>query len=168
MLAERPFAVRPIALGSLDDAVLTALYDYWRSRAAGRRFPLRAEILPEDMATHLHRLALLEVAFEPPFFSFRLIGGTAQLVLGNHMTGKPLDAVQPKAQASALVELCQAVVVEEAPQCRELTLKPRGLRRFTYRALALPLSSDGERIDRVLLAANWDADQSPLLQDVAV
>ena len=166
MLAERPFTVRPILVGALDDAALRALHDYWEARAAGRRFPLRAEILPEDMGEHLHRLALVEVALEPPYLRFRLLGATAQLVFGSYLSGRPLDEVEPEAQASALNELCQSVVLEEAPQCREIDLR-LGMRRFVYRALALPLSMEGVRIDRVLLSVNWNADQSPVPPEVS-
>lgn len=152
-------------IGSLDDDELMALHHYWLSRAAGRQVPLRSKVLPEEMGAHLHRLALLEVSFEQPFFHFRLAGATAQAVFGSHVAGKPLEAVEPKAQASALIELCQAVVLEEQPQVREIALK-QGLRRFTYRAMALPMTADGERVDRVLLAVNWDKDQAPLAQSV--
>lgn len=160
MYSQRPFAARPVPLEALDDDILSGLYGYWRERAGERAFPLRADILPEDMAQVLDRLALIEVLLEPPFFSFRLVGGTAQLVLGPHLTGKGIDAVEPEAHSAALSDLCQAVLLGEEPQLREIAIS-RGLRSFTYRALALPLSSDGERIDRLLLAISWQGDQAP-------
>ena len=161
MLVERPFVSRQLAIEALDDAVLKGVLDYWRSRKGDRAVPLRAEILPEDMAPYLHRLALLEVLVEPPYFRFRLVGGTAQLVFGVQVTGRSLEAVQHPAHAAALRDLCQAIVLQEQPQCREISIR-QGQRHFAYRLIGLPLSSDGSRIDRLLLAPNWSEDQVPI------
>lgn len=160
MYAERPFVVRPISVEALDDDILSGLYGYWRERAGTRAYPLRSDILPEDMAQVLDRLALLEVLPEAPHFRFRLIGGTAQLALGARLTGKSLEAIEPKAHSEAIVDLCQSVVLSAVPEVREIALT-QGPHSFTYSMLVLPLSTEGEGVDRLLVAISWSGDQAP-------
>ena len=160
MYAERPFLVRQVSVEALEDDILNGLYGYWRERAGPRPYPLRSDILPEDMAQVLDRLALLEVLPEAPYFGFRLVGGTAQLVLGARLTGKKIDAIEPAAHAKAVADLCQSVLINEAPEVREIVLT-QDLDKFTYSMLALPLSTEGEEIDRLLLAISWSGDQAP-------
>ena len=164
MYAEQPFVVRPVSVEALDDDILNGLYGYWRERAGRRAYPLRSDILPEDMAQVLDRLALLEVMPEPPYYGFRLVGGTAQLVLGPRLTGKGIDAVEPAAHGEAVADLCRSVVLNKAPDVCEIALT-QGLNSFTYRMLALPLSTEGEEIDRLLLAISWTGDQAPFLMN---
>lgn len=163
MLAERPFVVRPLAVASLTDEPLKSLLAYWSERKGERAYPLRQDILPEDMASLLDRLALLEVLDDKPGFRFRLVGGSLQLVLGNGLTGQELERVKPAAQAEGLRNCCLAALREEHPQAAQFELRNQP-RSFTYRVLVLPLSSKGTHIDRLLLAANWDWDQAPMLQ----
>ena len=160
MYSVQPFVVRPVSVEALDDDVLSGLYGYWRERAGSRAYPLRSDILPEHMAQVLDRLALLEVLSGPPFFRFRLIGGTAQLVIGSQLTGKGLDEVVPVAHAAALTDVCQSVVLDQEPQVREIAINI-GRHSFTYQVLVLPLSNEGEAIDRLLLAISWNGDQAP-------
>lgn len=160
MYAERPLVARPLSVEALDDDILNGLHGYWRERAGRRAYPLRADILPEDMAQVLDRLALVEVLPEEESLRFRLVGGTAQLVLGAHLAGKSLEAIEPAAHAAAVTDLCRAVVAGGAPEVREIDLT-QDLHSFTYRMLALPLSTEGDRVDRLLLAISWASDQAP-------
>ena len=160
MYAERPLVARPISVEALDDDILNGLYGYWRERAGRRAYPLRSDILPEDMAQVLDRLALLELVAEGPDFSFRLVGGTAQLVLGTGLTGQRIGAVEPSEHAQAVADLCHSVLHNEAPEVREIDLT-QDLHKFTYRMLVLPLSTEGDSIDRLLVAISWSPDQAP-------
>ena len=158
---EVSFAARSVPVERIGDRSLQELLAYWESRRAGRPFPLRAELLPEDMARLLTRIALVEVAGGDTRFRFRVVGSSLQHALGLDPTGHTLDAITPAAYRDLFAAHFRAVLWSSAPHCRVLEIR-RGLRSFTYRCLVLPASQTGEQLDRLLVAANWDEEQAPV------
>ncbi|MCG8357938.1 MAG: PAS domain-containing protein [Kiloniellales bacterium] len=161
MQNEPSFTARSVDLEQLDDAKLEALLAYWEARRGGHVYPMRRDLLPEDMASLLTRLALVDVLDDRIKFRFRLVGSLLQHAFGVDPTGSALETIAPAAYRDLFAAHFRAVLWSEAPLCRQIEIR-RGLRSFTFRCLVLPVSEDGSHLDRLLVAANWGDREAPV------
>lgn len=131
--------------GETRDDALKRLYRYWTERRGGKRFPSRDDIDPLDFGYALGRVSLIDVMENPRRFRYRLVSTSLTALLGYEMTGKFLDEIPETETRAYTLKLYAAAIENRAPlHVRDdVTLDGR---RWTYEALLLPLSSDGETI----------------------
>ena len=77
--------------------------------------PRRADILPEDIATALGWVNLLEVRDTPPRFRFRLVGSMIAEVQGRDYTNCTIDDIAPSEYRTAIVKTYKEAVAAAAP-----------------------------------------------------
>ena len=131
-------------------ARLGDLTAYWDAKRGGRRMPGMGEIDPVEMAKHLGRLCLIDVSREPMRFRWRLMGSSVVDTLRLDATGDYLDEADGPAAFESIAESCRWVVRERAPLRSVGTLPHAGFGRIGYESVELPLSGDGENVDRIL------------------
>jgi len=68
---------------------------YWDRKRGSRAMPVRADIDPLDLRTHLGSLVLIDVLPGMTDFGMRLIGSTIVEALGRDSTGKLLSPLMP-------------------------------------------------------------------------
>jgi hypothetical protein len=132
-----------------DDADLKRLHRYWTERRGERLFPSRADIDPVDFGYALGRISLVDV-LDGPRFRYRLVATRLTDHLGYEMTGKFLDEL-PDAETR---DYARRFYVEALARRRPLHHREAVVlddRRWRQEALILPLSSDGEGIDMLLV-----------------
>jgi len=150
---EAPFGpIAPATPQTITDDSLRLLYTYWRSKCRGRRMPSRADIDPTEMGFILGWMNLIDVLHDPFRFRFRLQGTMLAASSGVEMTGRFLEE-HPHPDHRAFLRRIWELTVER----REPTLL-RHERKITnrsriYESLRLPLSSDGDAIDMLMVAA---------------
>ena len=142
-------------IDGLDDPKLREIFDYWEGCRALRRWPLRQDIRPEQIAKHLSRISLVEVRRSPLAFVFRLAGNEDEGVYGISAKGRNLNEVKPPRFASMLREHYEMALLQHRPIYHEITLG-WGEHQRKLRRLLLPLSSDGTQLNQILSASNWD------------
>jgi len=148
--APAPIASAPLVI---EDEALVRLYAYWDGKRAGRRFPARADIHPLDFAYLLGWVMLIDVAYQPLSFRFRLYGSELAGNMNFDLTGKDL-AEHPDPEFRTRTARVWAEVVDGGqPTCSKYDGWVDG-RLMRYEALRLPLSSDGETIDMLLVAVH--------------
>lgn len=134
------------------------LWDYW-NRCRGDRFaPTRAEIVPADIKAILRSILLIDVVGPPEHFVYRLTGTAADAVHGHALTGKSILAQKPEAFAALLLKDMQRLVEDRTPQRVAFDFDYGKGERRHYEVLRLPLSEDGENVDRLLCFADYQAD----------
>ena len=144
-----PASAVPVLLRSAD---LRRLWEYWERRRGGRRMPARADIDPAEFKPLIGRVSVIDVIGEDRLsFRFRLAATPFCLALGREMTGKMLDEL-PGPETRAFLETNYLEVVRTA---RPLALS--GAIRLDERdwmgeSLILPLSAEGDRVERLLAA----------------
>lgn len=137
------------------------LYDYWRARRGDRRAPARADIDPLDLPDLLPGLWLIDVAADPIDFRIRLAGTGLYRIVGRDITGARFrDLFQGPEGAAIFDEYC-GVVARWTPHFAVHTVRWANRDHVRYRRLALPLSSDGVRVDMLL----GHAEEAPLETD---
>jgi hypothetical protein len=133
-------------------APLPRLLDYWEGKRAGRPMPSWAGMDPLDFSYMLGRVSLVEVHPGPPRrFRYRVVATTLALQLGYEMTGRFTDEI-PEPQVRAYVEAQYGQLVDARVPLVDGGERMLDGRRWNHQCLYLPLSSDGETVDRLLAA----------------
>src|SRR3954468_7727291 len=125
-------------------------YDYWDLKRAGRRWPTRDDIDPTEMRFALGNIDLIEIAYDPLVFRFRLSGSNIDRDEGFNMQGKTLDDYPLPQHREAIRQTYLRVLEAGKPDYEELQRIDEG-RALHFGRLILPLSDDGSRIDMFLM-----------------
>jgi hypothetical protein len=130
--------------------VLQRLYSYWQERRGARAFPARRDVDPLDFSYALGHVSLIDVAYEPLRFRFRLVPSTIAHYLGYEATGKDVDAIPEPELRACLIASYTKVVAERRPLFSTAEPILDG-RRWRYEVAYLPLSADGTTIDMLMV-----------------
>ncbi|HEX3885674.1 MAG TPA: PAS domain-containing protein [Stellaceae bacterium] len=148
----------PEIVPDIANAKLKRLYEYWATKRGDRRFPARADIDPVDMAFALGNVILAEVLPEtPPRFRIRLHGTTLTRRVGYDLTGKMLDEM-PVPEFRDLSTRSFTKVAQTGEPLHVLADRLVDARMQRYEAILMPLSSDGQRVDMLLVGLSYDGD----------
>ena len=138
---------------------LKRLLNDWEDRRRGRAFPSRADFDPSDLKYILGNLSLVDVAYNPLRFRYRVYGTNLSERTGKEMTNKSVDDLPDATGAIRVKSHFIEVVESRAPTVFA------GYHRFQdtgmpsdCEALMLPLSSDGAVIDMLMTAVVWDVE----------
>ena len=149
-----------IPLTSVTSSCIAAFDAYWHAKANGGRFPARSDIDPADFKKVLPNIILLNVFHDPFRISVRL-------------RGTRIDEFRPKGKWEYLHEANTFDRGRREDYLREMEFVVRNRRPvyardwMTSRFGALcdlyagiwPLSSDGERIDMLVVIEDFDSLQ---------
>ncbi len=135
---------------STSDQRLLRLYHYWNGRRGSRRFPGRDNISPVDFKYALGRVSVIEIHRGPLRFYHRLVATRFTAHLGYEMTGKYVDDIPELAMREFLRAFYELALERRAP-FHETGKVLIGNRKWWHETLSLPLASDGENVDMLLI-----------------
>jgi len=139
-----------------------AFYRYWDGKRRGRRMPSRADIDPLEMKPWLAGTALVDVtragpgSLRPYELRYRLIGTRPTLLRNRDVTGMRVESGYFGANLEAALENYR-LVIEQKTLVYDWDRTPAtdGFAREAE-TLLLPLSTDGENVDMVLVYQEVD------------
>lgn len=135
---------------------LRELYAYWDGKRGARSMPARADLDPIDVRAVIGNIILVDViAGEPLTFRIRLHGTNLSERVRFDLTGKMLDEM-PQAEFRELTQKSFTRVVQTKEPLHAYRDGVLDNRRRVYETLILPLSSDGENVDRILCGLFYD------------
>ena len=135
---------------------LRQLYEYWLEKRGERTMPARADLDPIDIRFVIGDVILADVIDEtPPRFRIRLHGTNLSERTNFDLTGKMLDDM-PAPEFRDLSRRSFTKVVQTRKPLHALAERPLDGRKQRYEAVILPLSADGERVDRLLVGMIYD------------
>lgn len=142
-------------------ATTAGFYHYWNSKRRGRRMPSRADIDFLEMKPWFAGTALIGVTRNPTApngyeLRYHLVGTQPTLLRGQDVTGMRVDIGYFGADLAAALENYR-LVIEQKTLVFDWDRTPSGdgtLREGE--TLLLPLSSDGENVDMVLVYQEVD------------
>lgn len=149
------------ALDLIRDPELRELHDYWLNKHRDGRLPRRGDIDPLELPRLLKNLALLEVVGDAEDFAFILVGSRFEEAYGRTLKGVTLGNLREEIKETSSVGDYVAAVRSGEPQYQQASLKEYGQEHWICRCLILPLSSDGERVDCLLLGALFSSVGDP-------
>ena len=135
---------------------LRQLYDYWDEKRGARAMPARADIDPIDMRFAIGDMIMIDVIDgEPPRFRIRLHGTNLSERTNFDLTGKMLDEMPaPEFRALANQTFRHVVQTKEPLHAQRERLLDNRMQR--YEAVILPLSSNAETVDRLIVGLIYE------------
>jgi hypothetical protein len=131
--------------------LLDRLLALWNDKCAGGALPARADFDVLELRDWLGHLMLVEVRRGGAEFYYRLYGSALAAAFGRDLTGKTSEALPPETQDTVHREYRAAVQTR-----RPIIIEHERYAPHSYRAavkLVLPLASDGETVDLLLVGA---------------
>ena len=129
---------------------LLSLFDYWNKKRGGRRFILRSELEPGEIAPLLPLVFILEVQQKPRRYLIRLMGTEIATRLGGDSTGRYVDELDFGSTKKQVLAGYDHVVDNAEPHLSFSAFTQGGRRKLQVERLALPMSTDGLAIDLIL------------------
>ncbi len=142
------------------DPILVRIFDYWSMKRGARPMPSRADIDPTELRSLVTHVMLYDVVLPGPRFFIRLVGQAIVDFVGVNNAGKWAPDTLPPPAAARMVEILGSVVTNRAPRFRAgyaYWQLDKSYRKFE--ACFLPLSSDGETVDKILSGNTFATDQ---------
>lgn len=130
---------------------LRALLAFWRERAGGGDVPLAQDMEPADLRTWLDHLVVMDVVPRGGGYAYSYYGKSFAESFGENRIGQKLERLPPEQQA-LLQEEYERVRAGRVPVSRVYRADFDGVEQ-TWERLVLPLSTDGETVDKLLVAA---------------
>lgn len=135
-------------------ADLRRMFDYWRSKRAGRKMPSRSDLDPADIKTLLPNVILVDVQYnsaEEADFVYRLLGTREVEIRGENPTGKRVAEAYHGPSPENALGCYQTVVDHRAPYLDDDYFLRDGDDYADEANIFLPLSGDGERVTMILV-----------------
>ena len=128
------------------------LYEYWDSKRAGRAMPARGDIDPTDIPDLLSSLTIIDVEEQDgeKRFRHRLIGTSVVSFLGRDCTGTLVGENFGGSPFEAHIHQTLLRVLDCKQPLLDRVERPWSTVN-AYNRLILPLSKDGETVDKFLL-----------------
>lgn len=112
--------------------------------------PARRDFEPSDFPSLLPNLFIFDVLYDPRDYVLRLLGTNLVAVLGRDYTGAHFDEMYQGATAATLREQYDWVVDHKEPVYDRLDASWMEKDYISYERLLLPLSSEGDKVDKLL------------------
>ena len=146
--SQSPEAPAPLPLDQLSQR-MARLMAYWQVQRGDKEMAARADIDPLDMGFALGALVLFDVEGCGQY-RYRVYGSHFVDQLGRELTGRSLDSHPEKSQIPLMRRSLNEAVGARRPIARRGSKFVRGdLQR--YAGLFLPLSSDRQSVDQILM-----------------
>ena len=130
-----------------------AMYRYWRSKCQGDRLPRRADIDPLEFPRLLPNVTIVEVVADERRYIYRLVGTKEVEVRGRDPTGRSvLEGFFGPSVEDAL-RCYDTVVASRLPYYDDEPYVTPDRRYSDDETLFLPLSEDGDTVNRILVLA---------------
>jgi hypothetical protein len=144
MLSARAFRAQLVMLGQRE------LFDYWLRAADGRRMPARSNLDPLKVPRLLPHMGLIDLRTGPAEAAFRLAGTRLHEIYGQEITGLRADDVFSGDAAPYWRRVHDRVAERGVPLHGVVKGPASGRDHIVLFWLRLPLSEDGEQVDRIL------------------
>jgi len=129
---------------------LNTLLNFWLARCEGSVPPSAASVSPVELRPWKDHIAVFEALGESHFV-YTYYGAALSAAFGGSRLGASVDDL-PEEARSLIVAECDLVRRERLPASRSHTADfGNGVK--TWERLVLPFSSDGETVDKLLVAA---------------
>jgi hypothetical protein len=138
---------------------LRRLYEYWVEKRGERDMPARANIDPLDITYIVGNVIMVDVIEGDPLrFRIRLHGTNLAQRVGYELTGKMLDEL-PINDFRALAQQSFTWVANKRQPLHSRRDRIIDGRFAKYETVIMPLSDDGERVNRLLVGLIYDDEK---------
>ena len=129
---------------------LKDLLAYWEGKRGTRAMPARADIEPTEIPRLLAHLLMVDTAEALEDFRYRLYGTEVCKGFENDRTGLRFSELPRIENYDEVYRGYWLTYAEKAPDYFHGQIVSDSREYISYSRLTLPLSSDGERVDKIL------------------
>ena len=129
-----------------------SLFRLWEERRGARTLPCRRDFLPEELKPWMGHLAIVSLHDGLKRFLAELVGEKVVQYDGADFTGKFLEDAVPPHVVPALVAPYDAAIEHRRPVYCRVAAGPLRDRTVSVDRLILPCGTDGQTIDRFIVA----------------
>ena len=126
------------------------LFDYWIHSAGARPMPARSDLDPLNVPRLLPNLGLIDLGAGVDQARFKLAGTRLREIYGQEITGKRADEVFAGEAACYWSRVHSRIVETCFPLAGVVRGPTEGRDHIVLFWMRLPLSDDGEKVDRIL------------------
>lgn len=126
------------------------LFDYWRRCCGGRSMPGRADLDPIAIPGLLPGISIVEAGSRPDLLTYRVAGTRLRDIFGLEVTGKPVFSLDFGEKRSYWLAAYRKVIEERTPMQGAVKGPVAQKSHLVLFWLRLPLSDDGETVNRIL------------------
>ncbi|TNE40054.1 MAG: PAS domain-containing protein [Alphaproteobacteria bacterium] len=145
----------PELLARIQTPVLIDLINYWGVIRKNRPIPLRQHFNPVDIPQCLRHIILIDVLDERPRYYIRLAGSVVNPAFPHAANGQFIENVLHEEDRQEVLAQYERSVKQAAPTYKKSTVKVPSGRRLAYERIILPMSGDGEKVDKLITGINF-------------
>ena len=134
----------------IESRLIRQLFVYWQSKCRDGRIPRRADIDPAEIIRLVPNILIVDVEYNPFRVRFRLAGTKVVQATGFEITGKYLDEIVLADDEGPFLESYQFACATKSPVLARIKWHLDAETTGEYDACFLPLSEDGETVNKVL------------------
>jgi len=135
----------------IESRQIRQLFLYWQSKCGSDgRIPRRADVDPAEIPRLVPNILIVDVEYNPFRVRYRLVGTKVVQATGFEITGKYLDEIVLADDEGPFLESYQTCCATRAPILTRIKWHLDAETTGEYDACFLPLSEDGETVNKVL------------------
>lgn len=132
------------------------LFEYWQSKCRDGRPPRRADIEPTEIPKLMPSVLIVDIERDPFRVRYRLVGTRIVDATGFEFTGRYLDEISLPDDEGPVLESYELCSESKVPVLSRMTWHLDEDTVGEYDACFLPLSDDGETVNKVLSMECYD------------
>lgn len=129
---------------------MRALFSYWSSKRRNGALPRRVDIDPTEIPRLMPNIIIADIEHDPFRVRYRLAGTKVVEMTGYEFTGKYLDEIALPNDEGPFLECYRLACDSLAPVITRIRWRLGPNDVAEYDACFLPLSDDGQRVNKVL------------------
>ena len=134
----------------IESTLIRALYTYWLSKCRDGAVPRRADIDPSEIPRLMPNLLIVDIEHDPFRVRYRLAGTKVVQATGFEFTGMYLDEMVLADDEGPFLESYRLAAEDKVPVLSRIKWHLDNETVGEYDACFLPLSDDGETVNKVL------------------
>ncbi|WP_439514805.1 PAS domain-containing protein [Oceanibaculum nanhaiense] len=145
----------PVNLPRFTSSVLDEGFAYWDRIRGDRRMPRFTDIDAIDIPKLLPHALVLDVEAEPLDFRYRLIGEHVGKFFRKGLKGRSFREFDEKKPGNIIFDTLATVVYGKLPRFGRSAYAGENPKMQMFQEILLPLSDDGETVNRILIFAEF-------------
>lgn len=142
---------------------LEVLLNYWQEIRGDQTVPLREHFNPIAVPQCLKYILLLDVKEQPPKYFIRLAGSAVNPAFLEPIVGRYLEHIPSQEDLAEILPYYDLAVQFRAPTHMQGSIETPSKTRKHYESLILPLTSNGDRIDKLIVGLKFEDIKQGLL-----
>ncbi|MEC9346113.1 MAG: PAS domain-containing protein [Pseudomonadota bacterium] len=139
----------------LTSAITRRALDYWETKRGEGIWPVRDSLRPEEIKAILPHIMILGIERDPLDFIYRLCGTEIDAHMTEPLTGRRVSELPGQRSPQPMWVLLQEAMLVGLPTTRFVPYVGRFDDYKTCEMVALPWSTQGNYIDRIVIAADF-------------